>query len=661
VHPIEHPDHEVGGLYVVALLSYVRRACGEAAVSELETLIGGSLDDLPDESGWLSLDRMHELADAAVRVTGVSDIGRMVGVELFERGKEQGIDQLMRSAGGPVEAFEMFVALGSRFAGAWTLEVTETGDHHVAIESRAAVPVESAFWCGSALGYYPLVPGVFGLRATAAHPRCLVRGDDRCRYVVRWEDAEARRTGPSYDAIAHVEHLQATAARLATAPDPESVVKLAADLANNVMLGRRFLVDATLGSPDRRVVAHHGFDDLDAVDLARTRIEADDPADRWDEGDEQVCVARLEVGGDDYGWIASLHPPRSTIDGFVERPLASFAHHLASAIHAALLLESAEHDRDTARALVGFARDLAGVTRSSDVADLVEAALVASTTCVDARVWLLDPEDQVLRHVGWRAHADDQLSPVDGATLGPAMRLVRHRAEIDRLHLGSEGLECSAVMPLVARGEVLGMVATGWSRPSSPTGDELARVEGIVDQAALAFDVVRLVADLERQARHDPLTGLANRALLAERAELAMAHAQRSGHQVGLLFVDLDRFKSVNDAFGHSSGDEVICEVADRLRGIVRTTDTVARLGGDEFVVLLTECADVDDAVVAANRVSEVMATPFVVGGGSLAVSATVGVHAAPPGDLTWHALLDRADAAMYRGKQNGRSSVAVG
>jgi len=167
-------------------------------------------------------------------------------------------------------------------------------------------------------------------------------------------------------------------------------------------------------------------------------------------------------------------------------------------------------------------------------------------------------------------------------------------------------------------------------------------------------------ARLEHQALHDPLTGLANRALLLDRIQHALKRAQRRTTGAAVLFMDLDYFKAVNDASGHSVGDQLLLGVAQRLQGVVRPTETIARLGGDEFVVLCEDLRDpVPDALAVAQRVTERLDEPFVVGDREIVVAASIGVAPAGPGDTAEH-LLGRADQAMYRAKQLGRGRVEV-
>jgi diguanylate cyclase (GGDEF)-like protein/PAS domain S-box-containing protein len=161
---------------------------------------------------------------------------------------------------------------------------------------------------------------------------------------------------------------------------------------------------------------------------------------------------------------------------------------------------------------------------------------------------------------------------------------------------------------------------------------------------------------LAHRASHDPLTGLANRDLFEERVRQALARAARHGRKAAVLFVDLDDFKGVNDAFGHRVGDRLLEEVAGRLKDGVRIEDTVGRLGGDEFVVLLEDLAREDEALLVARRVGEMLRPPFVLGGRTLAVTASIGAALGPSGgDPLGQDLISEADAAMYRAKQSGK------
>ena len=221
-----------------------------------------------------------------------------------------------------------------------------------------------------------------------------------------------------------------------------------------------------------------------------------------------------------------------------------------------------------------------------------------------------------------------------------------------------------------------GRDATGeervWSLTARPVHDRAGAFRGFRGVASDVTDRVRAETRAAHLAHHDPLTGLANRRRLAEELAAALARARREGGGVALLLVDLDRFKPVNDLHGHAAGDELLCQVAGRLRAAVRETDAVARLGGDEFA-LVAHCARPvpgadggdagtaegagEDAARLARRVVAALERPFALGGGALAVQVgcSVGVALAPGDGDAAAALLHHADLAMYRAKAEGR------
>jgi len=158
-------------------------------------------------------------------------------------------------------------------------------------------------------------------------------------------------------------------------------------------------------------------------------------------------------------------------------------------------------------------------------------------------------------------------------------------------------------------------------------------------------------------AHHDALTGLPNRALLHDRLEQALAQASRDDHRVGVAFIDLDRFKSINDSLGHTVGDELLRQVAERLNGVVRAVDTVSRLGGDEFVIVLRQIAGPDDAVLVAEKIIGALAAPIAVQGHQLHVTPSIGISIFPDDGTGALQLMKNADTAMYHAKARGRNT----
>ncbi|MDQ1709108.1 MAG: hypothetical protein QOG49_493 [Frankiaceae bacterium] len=161
-------------------------------------------------------------------------------------------------------------------------------------------------------------------------------------------------------------------------------------------------------------------------------------------------------------------------------------------------------------------------------------------------------------------------------------------------------------------------------------------------------------AKLTQMALHDTLTGLANRALLMEQLEQAISRSARQGGQIAVLFIDLDRFKVINDSLGHDAGDELLVTVAERLNSCLRGSDVAARLGGDEFVVVCENVADSTEALGVAHRLEQAIGSPTTIKGVSTTITASIGVVIAAAG-ASADSLLRDADAAMYKAKDGGR------
>ncbi len=157
-------------------------------------------------------------------------------------------------------------------------------------------------------------------------------------------------------------------------------------------------------------------------------------------------------------------------------------------------------------------------------------------------------------------------------------------------------------------------------------------------------------------AYHDSLTGLPNRALFLRLLEQALAHCARGGRRLAVLFVDLDHFKSVNDTSGHRMGDLLLVTVAERLRASVRKSDVVARLSGDEFTVIETDLVDSGPARALARTLVRALGRPFMLKGRDVQVGASVGISIYPDDGTSPEELLQRADLAMYRAKEQGRN-----
>jgi diguanylate cyclase (GGDEF)-like protein/PAS domain S-box-containing protein len=194
----------------------------------------------------------------------------------------------------------------------------------------------------------------------------------------------------------------------------------------------------------------------------------------------------------------------------------------------------------------------------------------------------------------------------------------------------------------------------------------IENVSAIRDQDGQILNYVALLSDIsgvkqfEKQlfqlAHHDALTQLPNRLLFTDRLDHALSHAHREGHRLAVLFIDLDRFKNINDSLGHAVGDQLLCEVAARLTSAVRENDTVARLGGDEFVIALEHVSTAEGAAVLAEALVSTLGEPVRIDDHELFITPSIGISIYPDDAKTTEDLIRHADAAMYHAKRLGRN-----
>jgi diguanylate cyclase (GGDEF)-like protein/PAS domain S-box-containing protein len=232
----------------------------------------------------------------------------------------------------------------------------------------------------------------------------------------------------------------------------------------------------------------------------------------------------------------------------------------------------------------------------------------------------------------------------------------QHVDELLARAMGGEAVSSPDIFYYVPNSERRGWVS-GVYRPHFDSKGNIAGVIGLIRDIT-----ERKTAEqqIEYQAYHDSLTGLANRRLFQEHLTLALALAQRRQRLVAVLFLDLDHFKLINDSLGHSVGDALLKQVAARLKAAVREGDTVARVGGDEFTIVLQELNDRDDAGVVAQKMLHTIAEPVEIGGHRLYITTSIGITLFPDDGDDAETLLKNADNAMYRAKAEGRNAYQM-
>ncbi|KAA0682609.1 bifunctional diguanylate cyclase/phosphodiesterase [Azospirillum brasilense] len=364
---------------------------------------------------------------------------------------------------------------------------------------------------------------------------------------------------------------------------------------------------------------------------------------RPEPSDQPVLTASRDVTLGSRAWSVQ-YESRSSFEEGVDswKPTLVLATGLSLSVLLSTLLWALAATRD--RALVIAGRITASLRRRETELDLLfnQAPLGIALIGPDAKITDCNPAFARAVGVGrdgligidtkLRAQDPAVVAAIDAAIAGESVRL-----EVDRLLLAG-GRHSHFSLHL---------------QPVSTPGDPpfvMAFVEDIGDKR-------RAEQHIHYLAHYDPLTGLPNRVLLFDRIAQAAREARRDGGKVAVLFIDLDRFKVINDSLGHSFGDEVLRSVARRLHGGMRPTDTVGRLGGDEFLIVVPAIRKPEEAAAVAERVLAQLAAPFAIGGRNFVVSPSIGISLFPDDAEDAEGLIRCADIAMYNAKDAGRNA----
>lgn len=238
---------------------------------------------------------------------------------------------------------------------------------------------------------------------------------------------------------------------------------------------------------------------------------------------------------------------------------------------------------------------------------------------------------------------------------------------VDQAVCAAVGVQSLLAVPIIRAGEAIGVLMLmakkkrAFRQADTQTAQMLAGLTASAIGHQLSFEAnQQLIAQLQQMAHHDSLTGLPNRLYFYELADRAFARYRRSRKMLAVLFLDVDRFKQVNDTFGHEMGDALLQQFTQRLQRLVRETDTVARLGGDEFVILLEDLPAPDVATAIAAKIVAAMQESFVIEGQALRVGTSIGVAVLNSPESTPDQLVSQADSAMYEAKTAGRNTYRM-
>lgn len=306
---------------------------------------------------------------------------------------------------------------------------------------------------------------------------------------------------------------------------------------------------------------------------------------------------------------------------------------------------------------------------ANDMDGLFAATVQLVASALGARQCFILESDGSESPLRVRAAVEREIDPgavLDAYAPAGAWWVTNRAAVLDDVTLGAQHNGSAAhrlqtvVLPIYRAGDALQTLVAVHVRPAAFGPDCLHFLEAVATILASAADRLHSEHALRARALHDPLTGLANRALCSSHLEQAVAHARRTGGLVAVLMLDVDRFKVVNDTLGHSAGDELLQAMAPRLSALVRAEDVASRFGGDEFLLVCGDVASERQVVAVAERIVAAMKQPFQIGGYALQVSVSIGIALAGTGDTDPEALIRNADLAMYRAKDRGGDSFEI-
>lgn len=305
-----------------------------------------------------------------------------------------------------------------------------------------------------------------------------------------------------------------------------------------------------------------------------------------------------------------------------------------------------------------------------EVMDLVVERTLGLVRADGAAIELLEEGDMVYRavsgsahgHLGLRLRADTSLSGLCVKT-GEVLRCDDAETDprVDRAACQAVGLRSMLVMPLLHQGTTVGVLKAMAGAPGHFSEADMALLKLLSDLVAAAMYHAHpdTQGDLYYRATHDHLTGLANRALFMDQLRSSLAQRRPPGQGVGLLMIDLDNLKQMNDHHGHRAGDALLQEFASRSRTCARASDTVARLGGDEFAVLLNPVEAPAGVEAAVSRLQAALQSPFLFDEQHHPLSASIGTAHSPTDSQEIEALLDLADRRMYAIKRARKAETA--
>jgi diguanylate cyclase (GGDEF)-like protein len=667
------------------LLRLVRDRCGESGVSAVLAQAPTSHDTayLENLENWISLDEACGLLEAGAQITGEETFAQQVGAETLRQHAGTQVATLMRSLGSPEAVYQAVAQASSNVSTVTELETLETAPGEVVISAVARDgSTRRRLHCDWTTGLLSGPPILFGLPpARVRESECQARGDARCLYTVSWNaelaaaDPQERITAMEAQLVAMSQRLQsayATASDLVSIEDLDRVLHRIVERAANAVRAPGYVL-ALRASPEAEVqVYSHGIDEAEAATLAAATLE---------EGvlvDHSALVVDVVSSRRAYGKLLACYPGNIDFSAQEREMLTLYAKHAAAVLDMATALDESARRHAQVSSLFSLSQALAQAGTSEEVAERLAVAVPEVVDCDGMAVWLWEDDLEQIRALASWARDSSRSARMRGLAVTTAQTpLLGNLIDSQRpvFFSGDSGdplidelmteldLVALAVVPIVARNGFRGALSVSVSAQPErllPSRELLEQLTGVAALAASAIENGRLVDKLHDRASHDDLTGLLNRVGFRQRIDAVIARAEGRGEQVGLLFIDLNDFKDVNDRHSHELGDELLRQAAARLDSSARGGDDVARLGGDEFAIVLPDVSR-DQLRTAEERVRAVFCEPFRLQSVTVTVGASVGGAVWPQDADVVAGLVQHADTAMYRDKARARKDPQTG
>jgi diguanylate cyclase (GGDEF)-like protein len=663
------------------LLGTVRTLKGEAGVRGMLTHAGSERNAafLENTDNWISLEEAVALLEAGVRVTGDPLLARRVGEQAVRQHAGTQVATLLRSLGSPEAVLRGITTAAAKFSAVTEMEAIETGASHAVVHSRTREGFDRhPLMCDWAKGLLSQPCVLFGLPpARVEETECQARGGSECRYVISWDkelaevaaDPEQRVTALEAQVVALSQRLEsayATASDLVSPDDIDTVLARIVERAADAVRAPGYVLVVRPDPSREPLVFSRGVSADEAAQIASPVTDASAVV----EG-----ILRVEVASSRrrYGHLFALHPAGMSFFPQEKQLLTLYAKHAAAVLDTALALRESSHRHEHVSALLSLSQAMARAESTEEVARQVTDAVIDLVGCDQSTMWLWDNEDRSLRREGSAGAAPEARRLTIGMHDTPYLpKMLRDPRP---MFFGTEEqdpvlvammtdarLVAMAVVPIIAHDIFLALLAVGVEhRPErlQRSADLLEKLNGVAALAAPALQNRHLIDELGHQVLHDALTGVLNRTGFDGSLESVLPGDVDAQAHAGLLFVDVDGFKELNDTYGHQVGDELLCEVAARLRNTVRGDDAVARLGGDEFAVILPRVSTAEELHAAAQRVHDAFTSPLHLNNDLLVhLRVSVGEAMSPGHGTTIDALVKHADADMYKQKARRRARV---